>query len=157
MSSYRAVVADDDAEMRAALSLALGSDPRFEAVAEVADGHDLYAVVRRTTADVVLLDVRMPGGGTAAVRAVRDAGDATVVAVSSETDPATVAELIRAGAQGYLAKDRLGTSLPDLVSRCLAGEVIIATPTAGAVLRRLGLPVQRRVRASQARPAAARD
>lgn len=137
MTRYRAVVADDDADVRAALAMSLCSDPRFEVVADVADAHDLADVARLAEADVVLLDVRMPGGGADAARALRDQGDAVVVAVSAETSPHTVTAMLAAGVQGYLAKDRLGTSLPELVGRCLAGEVILAVPTAGTVLRRL--------------------
>jgi DNA-binding NarL/FixJ family response regulator len=137
MTRYRAVVADDDAHVRAAVAMALGDDPRFEVVAEVDDAHELADVVRLAGADVVLLDVRMPGGGAEAARALHDQGGVVVVAVSAETSPRIVTAMLSAGVQGYLAKDRLGTSLPDLVGRCLAGEVILAVPTGRTVLRRL--------------------
>ncbi len=58
-----------------------------------------------------------------------------VVAISAETSIATVADLVAAGAVGYLAKGRLGDTLPELLSRCVAGEVVLAAPTAAAALR----------------------
>lgn len=137
MTRYRAVVAEDDDDVRAALARALDSDPRFETVAEVAHAHGLAELALSNRADVVLMDVRMPGGGPEAARAVHEVGRAVVVAVSAESSPSVVLSMITAGAQGYLAKDRLGTALPELVCRCLKGEVILAVPTAGVVLRRL--------------------
>lgn len=137
MSPHRAVVADDDDGVRAALSSALDSDPRFEVVAQLAEARDLLAIVHGFRADVVLLDVRMPGGGPAICRSVHDDSPAVVVVVTAEASPRVVLEFLAAGASGYLGKDRLGTALPDLVSRCLSGEVILAVPTAATALRRL--------------------
>lgn len=137
MTRYRAVVADDDTHVRSAVAMSLASDPRFEVVAQVGDAHLVAEVARSSGADVVLLDVRMPGGGAEAARALHGQGGTVVVAVSAETSPRIVTAMLAAGAQGYLAKDRIGASLPDLVGRCLAGEVILAVPTAGIVLRRL--------------------
>ena len=96
--------------------------------------------------DIVLVDVRMPGGGEAAARAVLTlpdrpadgAGSRTappvVIAVSGHTGTAVVAAMLRAGVSGYLAKGSLG-HLPDLVARCADGEVVLAVPGAVEALR----------------------
>lgn len=137
MCAIKAVVADDDARVRSALAALLQTDGRFTVVAEVGNGTCLPETVRRTEADVVLLDVRMPGGGVAAVRALREGPPVVVVAVSAETSSVTVADMVRAGVQGYLAKGRLDSALPEMVARCVAGEVVLAVPSAGQALRRL--------------------
>ena len=137
MAVIKAVVADDDARVRSALIDLLRTDGRFAVVDELADGSTLVEAVRRTGADVVLLDVRMPEGGAAAARALREAGAVTVVAISAETSPAIVADMVRAGVNGYLAKGHLSSELPELVARCVAGEVVLAVPSAGQALRRL--------------------
>ena len=93
---------------------------------------------------MVLLDVRMPGGGAEAARALRatastnggGAGAPAVVAVSAHTGTATVVAMLQAGAVGYLAKGRLA-DLPDLVARCAAGEVVLAVPSAADALDQL--------------------
>src|ERR1700712_4104947 len=101
MQVIRVVIADDDATIRGALSDALGEDSRFAVVGTASTGAELEAAVDAVRPDVVLLDVRMPGGGPAGVTAVlsrhRDAvaGDrpATVplvIAVSAETGATTV-------------------------------------------------------------------
>lgn len=132
----RVVVADDDETMRLVLSEVVASDDRFEVVGTAADGVELLDVVGSADPDLVLLDVRMPSGGAIAARALRDLGP-VVVAVSAETSPETVASLLREGVRGYFAKGRLGPTLPDQLSRCLAGEVILAVPTASEAVKRV--------------------
>ena len=101
----------------------------------MADGHSLGDLVTRTAADVVLLDVRMPGGGLDAVEALSDPRlVVTVVAVSGETDTRVVRQLLAAGVRGYFAKSQLGVSLPDDIARCVAGEVVVTDPVAARVL-----------------------
>ncbi len=137
MVQIRVVIADDDEGIRTVLSEVVESDTRFEVVGTAADGHELLDVAALTQPHVVLLDVRMPGGGASAVRALLEGPPVVVVAVSAETAPDTVAAVVRAGARGYLAKGRLGPDLPDLVARCVAGEVVLAVPTAAQAVRHL--------------------
>ena len=68
MRTYRVVVADDDPTFRSAAVEVLEADDRFAVVGEVATGAGLAELVEETGADVVLLDVRMPGGGPAAAQ-----------------------------------------------------------------------------------------
>ena len=137
MAQIRVVVADDDEAIRAVLSEVMRSDTRFDVVGEAADGAELLELVATQDVDVVLLDVRMPNGGATAARALQEGPPVVVVAVSAETSPETVASLLRAGVRGYLAKGRLGPNLPELVARCVAGEVILAVPTAAQAIQRL--------------------
>lgn len=137
MGQIKVVVADDDEAIRAVLSEVMRSDGRFDVVAEAADGTELLDLVVAHDVDVVLLDVRMPNGGATAARALQEGPPVVVVAVSAETSPEIVASLLRAGVRGYLAKGRLGPNLPELVARCVAGEVILAVPTAAQAIQRL--------------------
>ena len=137
MMTIKVVVADDDARVRGALIALLRTDRRFAVVAELSDGTTLVETVRRTRPDVVLLDVRMPGGGVAAAHALQAGPPVVIVAISAETSPTVVAEMVRAGANGYLAKGHLDADLPESVVRCVNGEVLLAVPTASQALRRL--------------------
>jgi two-component system nitrate/nitrite response regulator NarL len=104
-------------------------------VEQLAEGHSLVDVVTRTAADVVLLDVRMPGGGLDAAETLRDHHPlVTVVVVSGETSTTLVRQLLAAGVRGYVAKSRLGGSLPDDVARCVAGDVVVTDPVVARVM-----------------------
>jgi two-component system nitrate/nitrite response regulator NarL len=139
MRVYRVVVADDDDVLRSALVDVLDADERFEVVGVAETGEGLPALVAATGADVVLLDVRMPGGGAEAARALTstDGSRPIVVALTAQVDTVRVLEMLRAGATGFLAKGRIGVSLPDLVARCAEGEVLLAVPTGVSALRHL--------------------
>jgi DNA-binding NarL/FixJ family response regulator len=147
MKVIRVVIGDDDAGVRSALSEVLQADARFSVVGTAATGAELVEMGKALDPDVVLLDVRMPGGGPVAALALTAQSDGlprrtggvvvpVVIAVSAQTSAATVLEMLRAGAVGYLAKGSLGT-LPDLVARCVGGEVVLAVPSAAHALRQL--------------------
>lgn len=139
VSGIRVVIADDDDGVRAALHDVLDADDRFLVVGTASGGDDLVRTVETARADVVLLDVRMPGGGRAAAREISAMPSSpVVVAVSASTEAATVVAMLDSGATGYLAKGRLGQWLPEMVARCVDGQVVLAVPNGAAVLRMLG-------------------
>lgn len=141
MDAIRVVLADDDAAMREALALAIDSDHRFELVGQAATGPQLVELVLDTDPHLALVDVRMPGGGAAACRAIledpRLQRCPELVAVSANVDPRTVLSMLRAGATSFLGKGELGASLPDLLHRCAGGQVVLAVPRASLVLAEL--------------------
>ena len=131
-------VADDDPGFTEALVDVLEADPRFRVVGTAATGEDLVDLVAQADPDVVLLDVQMPRGGAAAARALTRTGRGpVVVALSAQTGATHVLAMLRAGAQGYLAKGRVGHDLPDLVARCARGDVVLAVPGAAEAMRQL--------------------
>jgi two-component system nitrate/nitrite response regulator NarL len=139
MTRIRVVVADDDDLMRRAIVDALNAHDAITVVGDAASGVGLPELVARTGAELVVLDVRMPAGGAEAARALRAHDPRTVVvAVSANNDVSTVAEMVRAGATGFLAKGHLGTTFADDLVRCIQGEVMIAVPHAVQVLHALG-------------------
>ncbi len=141
MNPIRVLVADDDETMRRAIVDVLEAHGGFTVVGDVATGDGLPELVAERRAQLVVLDVRMPAGGEAAARALRDHDPHTVVvAVSASNHVATIAAMFRAGATGFLAKGHLGSSFADDLVRCTRGQVMIAVPHALQVLRALGDP-----------------
>jgi DNA-binding NarL/FixJ family response regulator len=139
MSTIRVVVADDDETMRRAMVDVLAAHGGFSVVGDVASGVGLPELVATVSAQLVVLDVRMASGGPAATRALRaQAPYPVVVAVSASNDVSTVAEMFRAGVNGFLAKGHLGTTFAEDLVRCTRGQVMIAIPQAVQVLRALG-------------------
>lgn len=136
MAQIRVLIADDHREVLSALLSVLEDDQRFRVVGTAATGDEACRIVRGGGVDVVLLDVNMPGGGAAAATAMMSLRpQPVVVAISAESGSGAVADMVRAGATGYLVKGCAGEALPDLVARCARGEVMLATPAASTALR----------------------
>jgi DNA-binding NarL/FixJ family response regulator len=143
MRVIRVAVADDDPDFRGALVDVLNADPRFTVVGAAATGNELVEIARDHRPDLVVLDVRMPDGGPAAARALREASAEwdfpvpVVVALTAQSAVSTVMAMLREGARGYLAKGRVDLDLPDLLARSAAGEVVLAVPGAAEALKQL--------------------
>jgi DNA-binding NarL/FixJ family response regulator len=127
--TVRVVLADDDPQVLDALSAVFDTDERFEVVGAVTNGPDAVAAAAAQHPQVVLLDVRMPGGGLPAAEAIVRAGEPlpALVVLSARLDESLTADLLRAGVRGVFLKGRVGRDLPDLVLRCCGGEVVVVT------------------------------
>jgi DNA-binding NarL/FixJ family response regulator len=128
----RVVLVDDDALVRAGLRLMLDGADGIQVVAEAADGGELPGVLDAHPADVVLMDLRMPGvGGIAATRAVRARPSPPAVVVLTTFDTAEeVGGALRAGAAGYLLKDMPPARIAAAVRAAAAGEPVLAPDVA---------------------------
>lgn len=102
----RVVIADDQDLVRAGLRAILDSDPGIEVVAEASDGAQAAQSAAAHRADIVLMDVQMPGtDGLSGVEAVAAARAATRVVMLTMYDVDDyVARALRAGAWGFLLK-----------------------------------------------------
>ena len=126
--TIRVVVADDQELVRTGLAMILAAQPDISVVGEAADGLQAVALARRSTPDVVLMDVRMPGlDGVAATREVIAARPATRVLVLTTFDlDDYVIGALRAGASGFLLKDTPRAALVAAVRAVAAGEVLLS-------------------------------
>jgi DNA-binding NarL/FixJ family response regulator len=117
------LVCDDDEMIREALRAVLDAEPGVSVVASACDSVEAAALAGRHTPAVALLDVRMPGGGTAAAREIRRRSPATrILAFSAHDDAATVARMREAGASEYLVKGVPNQVLVDAVRRLGAAD-----------------------------------
>ncbi|MFZ0171077.1 MAG: EAL domain-containing protein [Acidimicrobiales bacterium] len=116
------LVADDDPEMRAVLADAIASDGALKLVGLARDAREAIQMARVEGPDVVLLDVKMPGGGGGeAAREIRKMAPATaIVALTAHEDETSVGEMLAAGAKSYLVK---GAS-PQEILAALRGSVV---------------------------------
>jgi DNA-binding NarL/FixJ family response regulator len=132
--SVRVVVVDDDALVRSGLTLMLDGarDGAIVVVGDAADGADVPAVLDAHRADVVLMDLRMPGvDGIAATRTVRARPDPPAVVVLTTFDTASEIEgALRAGAAGYLLKDAEPQRIVAAVLAAAAGEPVLSPQVA---------------------------
>ena len=123
----RVVVADDDALLRAGVTLVLGSEDGIEVVGEAADGLQAVELCRSLAPDVVLMDVRMPGiDGVEATRRIVAAGLRTrVLVLTTFHHDDYVWDALRAGAGGFLLKRASPERLIDAVRALAAGESVL--------------------------------
>jgi DNA-binding NarL/FixJ family response regulator len=131
----RVLIVDDDALVRAGLSMMLAGSEDVRVVAEASDGGQVAAVVDAYRPDVVLMDIRMPGvDGLAATEQLRRREDAPQVIVLTTFDADEyVLRALRAGAAGFLLKDTPPPEIVRAIQLVAAGEAMLSP----AVTRRL--------------------
>jgi DNA-binding NarL/FixJ family response regulator len=133
----RVVVADDQELVRSGFAMIVDAQPDLVVVGEAADGDEAVAVARRERADVVLMDVRMPGvDGIEATRRLAgpEVADPVKVVILTTFDlDEYVFEALRAGASGFLLKDVRRDDLVHAIRVVAAGEALLAP----SVTRRL--------------------
>jgi DNA-binding NarL/FixJ family response regulator len=129
----RVFLVDDQALVRAGLRMVIDAQPDMSVVGEAEDGRDALERLAVTTADVALMDVRMPRlDGVAATRALieRDGDAAPRVLVLTTFDlDEYVFPALRAGASGFLLKNADPEELLAAIRAVASGDAIVA-PTA---------------------------
>ena len=131
----RVLVVDDDALVRAGLSMLLAGVEEIVIVGEAADGSEVAHAVAEHEPHIVLMDIRMPGmDGLAATELLRAHDDApeVIVLTTFEVDD-DVLRALRAGACGFLLKDTPPADIVRAVRAVAAGEPMLS-PT---ITRRL--------------------
>jgi DNA-binding NarL/FixJ family response regulator len=122
----RVLIVDDQDLVRHGLRMILELGG-IEVVGEAADGAQGVAAATSSGADVVLMDIRMPGmDGVEATRLIAESSDARVIALTTFDVDQHVVDMLRAGAVGFLLKDVTAESLLDAVRRAAAGEPVVA-------------------------------
>lgn len=136
--TIRVVVADDHTDVLAAVAETLDSDERITVVSTVTTGHEAWRRAAEGGVDVVVVDVHMPDDGVGTARRLRELPDPpVVVALSAQSGARVIEEMVRAGSSGYVTKGHAGERLIDVVCRCAAGEVVLASPLATSALTQL--------------------
>ncbi|MEV5959400.1 response regulator transcription factor [Streptomyces sp. NPDC051987] len=131
--TIRVLLADDQALLRSAFRVLVDSESDMEVVGEASDGAEAVRLTKERAADVVLMDIRMPGtDGLAATRRISAdpslAHVRVVILTTFEVDDYVV-QALRAGASGFLGK---GSEPEELLSaiRLVAGGEALLSPTA---------------------------
>ncbi|MGW3211919.1 response regulator [Streptomyces parvus] len=136
------VVVDDHPVVRDGLRGMFTAAPGFEVLGEAANGVDALAVVGELDPDVVLMDLRMPGGGGVAAIAEltrRGARSKVLVLTTYDTDSDTL-PAIEAGATGYLLKDAPREELFAAVRAAADGRSVLSPAVASRLMTRVRTP-----------------
>lgn len=140
--TIRVVLADDQSLIRAGFRVLIDAAPDLEVVGEATDGDEAVRVVRESRADVVLMDVRMPGtdGIEATRRITADddlAGVKVLILTTFEVDEHVV-DAIDAGASGFVGKGIEPSDLLDAIRVVASGEALLSPRATQALLAEFG-------------------
>ena len=137
--TIRVMLVDDQRLVRSGFAMLVESQPDMHVVAEAADGVEAVEALRRTPADVVLMDVRMPRlDGVEATRRIVAAdpgGPRIIVLTTFDLDEYAFAAL-QAGASGFLLKDALPEELLRAIRTVHAGDAVVAPSTTQRLIAR---------------------
>ena len=136
----RVVIVDDQELVRAGFRMILDAEDDIDVVGEAGDGSEAVDLVRRTGADVTLMDIRMPDvDGIEATRRIQSAGLATKVLVLTTFDlDEYVFDAVRAGASGFLLKDTPPEDLVRAVHVVAAGDALLAPSVTRRLIEEFG-------------------
>ena len=133
----RVVLADDQALIRAGFRVLVDTAEDLQVVGEATNGRQAVDLARRERADVVLMDIRMPGvDGLEATRRISAdddlAGVKVIILTTFESDE-YVYQALRAGASGFLVKDTEPAELIQAIRVVARGDALLSP----SVTRRL--------------------
>lgn len=138
--TIRVAVVDDQGLIRAGFIALISSTTDLELVGEAADGAAAVDLVRRTSPDVVLMDIRMPGtDGIAATEQIcLDPAlvDTRILILTTFEEDEYVVAALKAGASGFLGKDVGPTELLDGIRTVADGQALLSSPATRALIGR---------------------
>lgn len=127
MSKQRILLVDDHEVVRLGLKALLERHPNFEVVAEAGTARDAVELVESLLPDVVVLDIRLPGGsGIEACQEIADRfPQSKVIMLTSYAEDEMLFSAIRAGASGYVLKQIGGEDLVRAIEAVGRGEALL--------------------------------
>jgi len=136
--SIRVLLVDDQDLVRAGFAMVLGSQPDLAVVGEAADGAAAVRLAREIPADVMVMDVRMPGmDGVAATREICRAAERPRVLVLTTFDLDEYAfAALRAGASGFLLKSAPPEEFLYAIRSIHEGDSVVAPSTTRRLIGR---------------------
>ncbi|MFB4308487.1 response regulator [Actinomadura sp. GTD37] len=142
MPDITLLIVDDHPVVRDGLRGMFAATTGFEVLAEAADGREAVALAEQLRPDVVLMDLRMPGGG--GVEAITELARRglpckVLVLTTYDTDTDTI-PAIEAGATGYLLKDAPRDDLFDAVRAAAEGRTVLSPAIASRLVSRVRDP-----------------
>jgi DNA-binding NarL/FixJ family response regulator len=119
----RILIADDHPIFRAGLKETLAKDPGVESIGEADDGHKAVELARKKRWDVVVLDIMMPGrDGLEVLQELRrERPKLPVLILSAHPEDQLALRLLKAGAAGYLTKQKAPEVLLTAIRKVVSG------------------------------------
>jgi DNA-binding NarL/FixJ family response regulator len=113
----RVLIADDHRLFAEALEAILTADDRIELVGLAGDGEEAVRLAEEQRPDVILMDISMPlMDGIDAAKAIKAADEGvSILMLTGSNDRSDVDRARKAGAAGYVTKDRIAAELVEAI------------------------------------------
>ena len=135
LPTVRVGVIDDHPLFRAGTIQALKQIEGFEVVGEGATAADALRIARVQSPDIILLDLRLPGGGIEAIaNIVRECPKVQVIVLTVSENEQDVTAALQAGARGYILKGSSGVDVVKTVEAIAQGSAYVAPSLAAQLL-----------------------
>ncbi|WP_433544608.1 response regulator (plasmid) [Streptomyces sp. CA-294286] len=135
------LVVDDHPVVRAGLRGMLANEPGIEVVGEASDADEAVSLTHGLSPAVVLMDLRMPGGGVqATARLSAEKPDSRVLVLTTYGTDDQILAAVEAGATGYLLKHADRADLLRAIRAAAAGETVLAPSVAARLTRHIRTP-----------------
>jgi DNA-binding NarL/FixJ family response regulator len=138
----RLILVDDHPVVRHGIRGMLEAEPDLTVVGEASSGPEGVALAAELRPDIVLMDLRMPGGDgvEATARIVATVPAVRVVVLTTYESDRDILRAIEAGAGGYLLKDASSAELAEGVRAAARGETVLAPSVASTLVRQVRGP-----------------
>lgn len=134
-TTIRVMVVDDHPMIREGVAGVISTEPGMQLVAEACDGREAIAKFRQCRPDVTLMDLEMPElDGLAALTEIRgEYPDARILVLTTFRGDARALRSLKAGAVGYMLKNRIRKELVDAIRQVHAGRKCIDSEVAAQI------------------------
>ncbi len=139
--TLRTVVVDDHALVAEGIRSMLANIEEIDLVGVFTNGEEALEKIRADDVDVILLDINLGKGmnGLEACRQIKEESASTkVLMLTMFTDPSTVTEAIKAGADGYLTKGSNQDVIKRAIHAVMEGQSFLDPVVTGGVFGKLG-------------------
>ncbi|MEI6970380.1 MAG: response regulator transcription factor [bacterium] len=137
--AIRIMIVDDHKMIRDGLKALLSTHKGVEVIGEAADGQNAVQLARKLSPDIVIIDIGMPElNGIEATRQISSLKcGPKVIGLSMHADRRYVAQMLKAGASGYVLKDSAFEELSQAIETVAKGRVYLGPQVAGTVVAEL--------------------
>ncbi|KAB0638105.1 DNA-binding response regulator [Burkholderia stagnalis] len=138
----KVLIADDHALVRDGLRHILQNASDFEIAGEARDSASTMALVRGTNADVLVLDLSMPGrNGVELIKQIKDEKPSLhILVLTMHAEQQYAVRAFRAGAAGYMTKESASAELVAALTKIAAGGVYVSLAMAEQFAQSLNEP-----------------